>query len=103
MTLFKRHMGRRVAAVGVAVALLVLGLAAPAYAAAPTITAVTPTSAAVGCEVTITGTNFQPTMVDPPSTFDGDPWTGAFTIDSATQIEAAVPVGAGASTESLSS
>ena len=43
MTLFKRHMGRRVAAVGVAVALLVLGLAAPAYAAVPTITAVTPT------------------------------------------------------------
>ncbi len=42
MTLFKRHMGRRVAAVGVAVALLVLGLATPAYAAAPTITSVTP-------------------------------------------------------------
>ena len=44
MTLFKRHMGRRVAAVGVAVALLVLGLATPAYAAVPTITSVTPTS-----------------------------------------------------------
>ncbi len=43
MTLFKRHMGRRVAAVGVAVALLVLGLEAPAFAAAPTITSFTPT------------------------------------------------------------
>ena len=59
MTLFKRHMGRRVAAVGVAVALLVLGLATPAYAAVPTITSVTPASASPGCEVTITGTNFQ--------------------------------------------
>ena len=38
MTIFKRHMGRRVAAVGVAVALLVLGLETPGYAAAPTIT-----------------------------------------------------------------
>ena len=45
MTLFKRHMGRRVAAVGVAVALLVLGLATPAYAAATHRSpAVTPTS-----------------------------------------------------------
>ena len=33
MTFLKRHMARRVAAVGVAVAMLVLGLAAPAYAA----------------------------------------------------------------------
>ena len=33
MTIFKRHMGRQAAAVGVAVAMLVLGLATPAYAA----------------------------------------------------------------------
>ena len=33
MTFFKRHMGRQAAAVGVAVAMLVLGLATPAYAA----------------------------------------------------------------------
>ena len=58
MTLFKRHMGRRVAAVGVAVALLVLGLAAPAYAAAPTITSVTPTAPPSGARSRITGTNF---------------------------------------------
>ena len=45
MTLFKRHMGRRVAAVGVAVALLVLGLATPAYAVVPGVTSVTPTTA----------------------------------------------------------
>ncbi|HEV8421523.1 MAG TPA: IPT/TIG domain-containing protein, partial [Actinomycetota bacterium] len=65
MTLFERHMGRRVAAVGVAVALLVLGLEAPAYAVAPTITGFTPSSGPVGCVVTITGTNFDnPAVTD---------------------------------------
>jgi len=58
MNLFKRHIGRRVAGVGVAVALLVLGLEAPAFAVAPTITSFTPTSGPVGCVVTVTGTNF---------------------------------------------
>jgi hypothetical protein len=58
MTLFKQHMGRRVAAVGVATALLVLGLETPAFAAVPDITAISPTSGPVGCVVTITGTNF---------------------------------------------
>ena len=65
MTLFKRHMGRRVAAVGVAAALLVLGLEAPAFAAAPTITSFLPITGPVGCVVTITGTNFNsPNVTD---------------------------------------
>ena len=59
MTLLKGHMGRRVAAVGVATALLVLGLATPAYAAVPTITSMLPASPNGNCEATITGTNFQ--------------------------------------------
>jgi hypothetical protein len=55
----RRHMGRRVAGVGVAVALMVLGLEAPAFAVAPTITSFTPTSGPAGCVMVITGTNFE--------------------------------------------
>jgi hypothetical protein len=92
MTLFKRHMGRRVAGVGVGVALLMLGLEAPAFALAPTISSFTPTSGPVGCVVTITGTNF-----DNPDVTDVD-FNGTavvdFTIVSATTIRAKVPVGA---------
>jgi hypothetical protein len=58
MSLFKRHIGRHVTLVGVAVALLVLGLEAPAFAAAPTITGFTPASGPIGCVVDITGTGF---------------------------------------------
>ena len=58
MSLGKRHIGRRVAGVGVGVALMVLGLEAPAFAVAPTITSFTPTSGPAGCVFTITGTNF---------------------------------------------
>jgi hypothetical protein len=89
MTLLKRPMGRRVAAVGVAVALLVLGLATPAYAVAPTITSVTPSTASDDCEVTIIGTNFQTS----PATavkFGGVDGTGE-TIDSSTQMEVTIP------------
>ena len=59
MSLGKRHIGRRVAGVGVGVALMVLGLAAPAYAAT-SVTGLTPTSgpAAGGCVVDVTGTGF---------------------------------------------
>jgi hypothetical protein len=57
MSLGKRHIGRRVAGVGVAVGLMMLGLAAPASAAA-TVTAVAPTSGPADCVVTITGTGF---------------------------------------------
>jgi hypothetical protein len=58
MSLFKRHIGRRVAGVGIGVALLMLGLEAPAFALAPTITSFTPTSGPAGCVFVITGTNF---------------------------------------------
>jgi IPT/TIG domain len=60
MSLGKRHIGRRVAAVGVGVALMVLGLQAPASAAV-TISALSPTSgpAAGDCVVVATGTGFK--------------------------------------------
>jgi IPT/TIG domain len=89
MTLFKGHMGRRVAAVGVAAALLVLGLETPAFADAPTIASFTPTSGPAGCVVTITGTNFDNpnvTAVDFNGTNAPD-----FTIVSATQLRVSVP------------
>jgi len=97
MAHFKRHMGRRMAAVGVAVALLVLGLATPAYAAIPTVTAVTPSDAALGCEVTVTGSNFQTVANGGPASdvrFGGTSGTG-LTIDADTQLEVTVPVAAG--------
>jgi len=57
-SLFKRHIGRRVTLVGVAVALLVLGLEGPAFAAAPVISSFTPGSGneTGGCVLTVTGT-----------------------------------------------
>jgi hypothetical protein len=57
MSLFKRHIGRRVAGVGVGVALLMLGLEAPAFAA-PVVSGISPTSGPVDCVVAITGTGF---------------------------------------------
>jgi hypothetical protein len=58
MSLFKRHFGRRVTVVGVGVALLMLGLEAPAFAAAPVVSSFTPGSgpATGGCVVVVTGT-----------------------------------------------
>jgi hypothetical protein len=91
MSLFKRHMGRRVAAVGVATALLMLGLAAPAYAANPTITNISPTSGPVGCVVTITGTNFNnPNVTDVEFNNTN---AASFRIDSGTSITAVVGTG----------
>ena len=58
MSLKKRHIGRRVAGVGVGVALLVLGLQAPAMANTA-VTAVAPTSGPANCVVVITGTGFR--------------------------------------------
>ena len=52
-----RHIGRRVAGVGVAVVLMVLGLEAPAMAA-PAITALSPTSGPNDCTVVVTGSGF---------------------------------------------
>jgi IPT/TIG domain len=58
MSLGKRHIGRRVAGIGVAVALMMVGLAAPAFAAAPVISSFTPDSGIEtgGCIVVVTGT-----------------------------------------------
>ena len=50
MSLGKRHIGRKVAGVGVGVAMLVLGLQAPAMANT-TVTAVAPTSGPDNCVV----------------------------------------------------
>ena len=58
MSLGKRHIGRRVAGIGVGVALMMLGLAAPAYADSA-VTAVGPTSGPDNCVVDITGTGFR--------------------------------------------
>jgi len=94
MKLFRRHMGRRVAGVGVAVALLVLGLEAPAFALAPTITSFTPSSGpaatgtANGCVVTITGTNFDNPDVDDVEFNNVN--AASFDVVSATEIRAEV-------------
>ena len=64
MSLFKRnigrrrHVGRRVVGVGAGVALMMLGLAAPASAAV-TITALSPASGPTDCVVVATGTGFK--------------------------------------------
>jgi IPT/TIG domain len=58
MSLMKRPIGRRVAGIGVGVALMVLGLQAPASAAV-TITGLSPTSGPAGCVVVATGTGFK--------------------------------------------
>jgi hypothetical protein len=58
MSLGKRHIGRRVAGVGVGVAMLVLGLQAPAMADTA-VTAVAPTSGPTDCVVVVTGTGFR--------------------------------------------
>jgi hypothetical protein len=57
MSLGKRNIGRRVAGVGVAVALMVLGLQAPASAVV-TISGLSPTSGPADCVVVATGTGF---------------------------------------------
>jgi hypothetical protein len=89
MTLFKRHMGRRVAAVSLTAALLVLGLEAPAFAVIPTITSFTPAGGPVGCVVTITGTDFNNPNVTDVEFNNVD--AASFRIDSATSITAVVP------------
>jgi IPT/TIG domain len=95
MTLFKRHIGRRVAGIGVAAALLVLGLEAPAFAVIPTITSFTPTSGPTGCVVTITGTNFDNPLVTGAGGVDfGGTNAASYTVVSATQIRAQVAAGA---------
>jgi hypothetical protein len=95
MSLGKRHIGRRVAGVGVAVALMVLGLEAPAFAV-PAITAISPTSGPTDCVVVVTGTGF---TESPESQTDVDFTTGTpvvatsadFAVISDTTIWAVVP------------
>jgi hypothetical protein len=58
MSLGKRKIGRRVAGVGVAVSMMMLGLAGPAQAVV-TITGLAPTSGPPGCVVVANGTGFR--------------------------------------------
>jgi hypothetical protein len=84
MTPLKRHLGRRAVGVGVAAALVVLGLETPAFAVLPTITSFSPTSGPAGCVVEIIGTNFDNPDVSSVD-IGGTPVT-AFKIVSATKI-----------------
>ena len=88
MTRFRRHFGRRAAGVGVAAALVVLGLETPAFAVPPTITSFSPTSGPAGCVVVITGTDFDNPDVSSVD-IGGTPVT-AFKIVSGTKIRATV-------------
>jgi hypothetical protein len=94
MSLGKRHIGRRVAGVGVAVGLMVLGLEAPAFAAPPTVTGVSPTSGPANCIAVVTGTAFTDSPVgDTDVTFDGPVNVLAtdIAIASATELWVRVP------------
>jgi hypothetical protein len=71
LNLLRNRIARRVSAVGVGVGLLVLGLEAPAFAAAPVVSSFSPASgpAAGGCVVVITGTGLDD-FPDAVVTFD---------------------------------
>jgi hypothetical protein len=88
MTPFKRHLGRRIAGVGVAAATVVLGLETPALAVLPTITSFSPSSGPAGCVVEITGSDFDNPEVSSVD-IGGTPVT-AYKIVSGTKIWAAV-------------
>jgi hypothetical protein len=91
----RRHVGRRVAGVAVGVALLVLGLEAPAYAVTPTVTGFTPASGDDGCVVQITGTSFtNPTVTEVTfgGAVGGTP-AANFAVISDTEIWATAPAG----------
>jgi IPT/TIG domain len=98
MSLGKRHIGRRVAGIGVGVALMMLGLAAPAYADSA-VTAVAPTSGPEDCVVAITGSGFRTfadsvnvlTFVGPVSGNSDDVDAGDWFSISDTEIWAVVP------------
>ena len=88
MTLANRHVGRRLAGVGVATASLILGFETPAVAVSPTITSFSPTSGPAGCVIVITGKDFKNPDVSSVD-IGGTPVT-AFKIVSATEIWATV-------------
>jgi len=88
MALFKQPLRLRVAAIAFVVALLVLGLQAPAFAASPTISSFSPTSGPAGCVVVITGTNFKDPVVTGVD-IGGTP-VSAFRVVSGTEIWATV-------------
>src|SRR5215216_1445325 len=88
MALFKQPLRLRVAAIAFVVALLVLGLQAPAFAASPTISSFSPTSGPAGCVVVITGTNFKDPVVIGVD-IGGTP-VSAFRVVSGTEIWATV-------------
>jgi len=94
MSLGKRHIGRRVVGVGAGVALMMLGLAAPASAAPPTVASIAPTSGPVDCIAVVTGTFFTDSPVgDTDVTFDGavDVPATDIAIGSATELWVRVP------------
>ena len=108
MNLLKRHIGRRVTGVGVGVALLMLGLAAPASAVLA-ISSFTPGSGPAiaadngdGCVISIIGTDFtNPDVNNVEFTQVGDTFATGPTLDafdfavkSGTEIWATVPTGA---------
>ena len=98
MSLTKRYLGRRVAGVVTGVALLLLGLEAPASAAV-TITAITPSSGPDDCVTVVTGTGFEDfpeDQMDVDFINAGDassPNAADFLVIDATTIWAVVPAG----------
>jgi|SwirhirootsSR2_FD_contig_111_328713_length_1254_multi_4_in_0_out_0_1 hypothetical protein len=77
MSLKKRHIGRRVAGVGVGVTLMMLGLQAPASAVS-SVSALSPTSGPNGCVVVVTGAGFSQF---PEAQVDVDFMPGAIDVD----------------------
>jgi IPT/TIG domain len=88
MSLNERHIGRQLAGIGVAAAMLVLGLQVPALATPPTISSFSPTSGPSGCVAVITGSNFKDPIVT--SVDIGGTPVSEFKVVSGTQIWATV-------------
>jgi IPT/TIG domain len=102
MTLFKRHIGRRAAGVGLAAALVVLLVEAPAFAVTPTVGSFSPTSGptpggAGSCVVVVTGSNFTNPAVTGVAFDDGTGGsvTATFKVISDTELWTEVPALAG--------
>jgi hypothetical protein len=98
MSLKKRHIGRRAAGMGVGVALMVLGLQAPAYAAV-TITGIAPASGPDNCVTVVTGTGFkdfvegQMSVAFTNAADASSPNAATFAVISDTTLWAVVPAG----------